>query len=95
MAEVVCKDKNSYNLCSDKIKGDFNFTRKLLESYKDDVKFALTIYENYNDNMTEDENEDLTTKQEDEFFEMIDNGIIKNAATIIAAYKYKEYKKTI
>ena len=70
MADVVCKDKKSYNLCSDKIKGDFNFTRKLLESYKDDVKFALTIYENYNDNMTEDECEDLTTKQEDEFFEI-------------------------
>lgn len=69
MAEVVCKDKNSYNLCSDAVKGEYAFTKRLLEHYKDDVEFALRIYydyENYSDSK-DDENAELF---EEQYFEI-------------------------
>ena len=69
MDEVVCKDKNSYNLCSDAVKGNYYFTKRVLENYKDDVEFALKAYydyENYSD-VIDEENPDLF---EEQFFEI-------------------------
>ena len=56
MAEVVCKDKNSYNLCSDEIKTNIVFIRRILDNYKDDMDFALKVYKEFESIIEDDEN---------------------------------------
>lgn len=67
MAEVVCKDKKAYNLCSDEIKSDFNFTKKILERYKDDVDFALLIFSDYSKGLC---NVEMDKLHEEQLFEI-------------------------
>lgn len=61
MAEVVCKDKNAYNLCSDEVKRSYRFVRPVLDYYKSDVDFALELYKGY---------DSAEAVEEDEFFEL-------------------------
>ena len=59
MADVVCTNKELYSLCSDKIKSDYTFVKKLLDFYKDDLEFAKKIYAGFNPK--DKESEDIRT----------------------------------
>ena len=67
MAEVVCKDKNSYNLCSDEIKTNIVFIRRILDNYKDDMDFALKVYKEFESIIEDDENVNSEETQQDIF----------------------------
>ena len=54
MADVVCMDKKAYSLCSNEVKSNFIFVKKVMKKYKDDVEFATELYNLYNDKIEED-----------------------------------------
>lgn len=41
------RDKNMYNLCSDKVKKDFNFIKSLIEIFKDDKEYIFKISKDF------------------------------------------------
>ena len=53
MANVVCMDKKAYSLCSEEVRSNFIFVKKVIEKYKDDVEFATELYDLYNDKIEE------------------------------------------
>ena len=67
MAEVVCRDKKSYNLCSNEIKINISFIRRVLDHYKNDIEFALKVYDEFDNILDEDDNIDLVEKDQDIF----------------------------
>lgn len=52
MADVVCKDKKAYNLCSYEIKANFEFAKKVIENYKNDIDFVVKVFDNYQNSIT-------------------------------------------
>lgn len=50
----VCKDKEMYNLCGDNVKEDYNFIRWLVEFFKDDCQFTISVADDYIKNHDDD-----------------------------------------
>ena len=49
MLDVIkkTKDKNFYNLCSDDLKHDYEFISVLLDMFKDDTKFIVSVADEF------------------------------------------------
>ena len=49
MLDVIkkTKDKNFYNLCSDDLKHDYEFVSALLDMFKDDTKFIVSVADEF------------------------------------------------
>lgn len=62
MMEVIryTKDKNMYDLCSDGVKQEYEFVKFMIEMFKDDDNFIISIAHNYLDNINES---DITYKE--------------------------------
>lgn len=62
MMEVIkySKDKNMYDLCSDEVKQKYEFVKFMIEMFKEDDKFIISIANNYLDNIDES---DITYKE--------------------------------
>lgn len=62
MMEVIkySKDKNMYDLCSDEVKQEYEFVKFMIEMFKEDVNFIISIAHNYLDNANES---DITYKE--------------------------------
>lgn len=57
MIEVIkfTKDKNIYNLCSDKVKDNYEFVRFLVDFFKDDSGFVVLIVKDYLNKLPSDD----------------------------------------
>lgn len=67
MADVVCRDINSYNLCSKEIRNNFIFVKKVLKHHNIDPAYALIIYNNYRESFDET---DYDKEEEEKAFEI-------------------------
>jgi len=57
MFEVILytNDKKIYNLCSHKVKCNYNFVKLLINKYKDDIEYICKVGDYFIDNSSEDE----------------------------------------
>lgn len=62
MMEVIkyTNDKNMYDLCSDEVKQEYEFVKFMIEMFKDDDNFIISVAHNYLDNIDES---DITYKE--------------------------------
>lgn len=61
---VRSKDKNMYNLCSDRVKRDFLFVKKLIELFKADEVFVKIVANYYINSFDEEEQEENLSVKE-------------------------------
>lgn len=81
------KDKNMYNLCSDNVKKDYNFVKKLIKLKQHDIEFVNEVATFYLENVNDDINNF-------ELCILISNIIGKHEDYILSRYYEYVYKKT-
>ena len=59
MLEVIkeSQDKRMYNLCYDRVKGNYDLVKYLITNFSDDLNFCDTVFDNYIKNKENDDND--------------------------------------
>lgn len=62
MIEVIklTKDKRIYNLCTQKVKNNYNFVKFIIETFKEDIPLIIEVSENY---LSKTPQDDITHKE--------------------------------